>query len=118
HKTWASRKSLQPLNSHRNSSTAISNSPAAIISRTSSKSSARSRAARGWTNTQPLPLGWRRKLTLFFGPVFRSRCGPREGFLGLRLAIASHHNRGPVRPSLTSIGNESQALGPVGELDG
>src|SRR5712671_6310978 len=54
--------SLQPERSQRSSSRAISVSPASIIIWTSSKSSDRSRAQRGWTKTQLLPSVERRTL--------------------------------------------------------
>src|SRR4051812_14366852 len=59
---WAAMNSPQPDRSQRSSSSAISVSPASIIIWTSSRSSARSRAQRGWTKTQLLPSVERRTL--------------------------------------------------------
>src|SRR3954469_367747 len=59
---WAAMNSPQPDRSQRSSSSAISVSPASIIIWTSSKSSARSRAQRGWTKTQLFPSVERRTL--------------------------------------------------------
>src|SRR4051812_44526886 len=70
--------SLQPERSQRSSSSAISVSPASIIIWTSSRSSERSRAQRGWTKIQLLPSVERRTLMPSDDPD-----GRRE--LGLRL---------------------------------
>src|SRR5829696_7559504 len=69
--------SLQPERSQRSSSSAISVSPASIIIWTSSRSSARSRAQRGWTKTQLLPSVERRTLRPSDDPDGRRTLGLR-----------------------------------------
>lgn len=53
--TWPAIISRHPDSSHRSYSTATSCSPPSVISRTSSRSSVRSTAQRGWTSTQAWP---------------------------------------------------------------